>query len=280
MYRYIAIVIIFIIGVSCIPDPLPVGKIPQLQPRIVVSTQMIDNETVLVLLTKSIGALDASNDSDFEELLNQIAINDAVVIIENELQRDTLVFIETGIYVGSQLELISGQSYRLVVNSEEMGSVTAIAPVQQQITFQTLTAEIFDNGFDTLLDVSMTFNDLPGKNYFMFNAQRFSEEQEPQDFLNPGVFTRLSEDDGIDDERVLGDDFLVFAQRDFVPGDTVAFFLSNISPDYFNFMKLRQDNRFNFSDFLGEPVNYPSNVEGGLGWFTLHLPDVRILVVE
>jgi len=31
---------------------------------------------------------------------------------------------------------------------------------------------------------------------------------------------------------------------------------------------------------LGEPVNYPSNVAGGLGWFTLHFPDVRVIRVE
>jgi hypothetical protein len=73
--------------------------------------------------------------------------------------------------------------------------------------------------------------------------------------------------------------FRVFP-RDYEPGDTIAVSISNISEPYYEFMKLRQDNRFNFIEYLSEPLNYPTNVKGGRGFFNLYKPDFRTLVLE
>src|SRR5688500_11436031 len=82
---FIRVTIYLLIGAtiisSCLPEPLDVKGIPVVKPQIVVSTQIIPNQSLVVLLTKTFGALDASNDSDPEELLKQIAIDDAVVTI-------------------------------------------------------------------------------------------------------------------------------------------------------------------------------------------------------
>ncbi len=45
-------------------------------------------------------------------------------------------------------------------------------------------------------------------------------------------------------------------------------------------MELRQDNRFSLVEFLGEPINYPTNVVGGKGFFNLYIPDIRTFVLE
>jgi hypothetical protein len=45
-------------------------------------------------------------------------------------------------------------------------------------------------------------------------------------------------------------------------------------------MKLRIDNRFSFVEFTSEPVNYPSDVAGGKGYFNVYVPDVRFFVFE
>jgi hypothetical protein len=56
--------------------------------------------------------------------------------------------------------------------------------------------------------------------------------------------------------------------------------LASISKPYYDFLKVRSDNRFSFVEFAGEPINYPTNVQGGYGFFNLHTPDVRIFVLE
>lgn len=275
----------FIIGLmsGCLPDPLPVGEIPSLDSRIVVSSQVVSDQSVLILLTRSFGALDANGSSDPVDLLDQIAINDATVIIDGSGFRDTLEWIDAGVYGSVSIPFEAEGFYTLYVKSPTMGEVQATTRVKPAVPFNSLTATLNDNGFDTLARITYSLQDIPGKNNYMVTVQHISadEEPDPQDFLNPNIFIRLKEDDEFSDGELLGETFNAVFRRDFFPGDTLLIQLANIERDYYDFLELRKDTRFNFSDFLGEPVNYPSNVEGGLGWFNLHFPDVRVIrVVE
>jgi hypothetical protein len=265
---------------ACIPDPLPVGNVPQLKPKIVVSSQMTSNESVAIFLTKSIGALDASDDSDLTELLAQIVINDAVVTIYNDSFSQTLSFVGDGLYTSTSMSFVEGEEYHLLVESETMGIVTSTTRVKGQVLFESLEGNIYDNGYDTLAEIQYSFNDPVGENFYMLNVQRVKSDYEPEDFLNPRIFTRLLTDRSFDGQFYFDDMRVLSGRRDFFPGDTLGVFLSNVSEDYFGFMELRLDSRYNFADFLGEPANYPTNVNGGLGYFNLHIPDVRILVLE
>jgi hypothetical protein len=279
MRIYIVIGFVLIMLAACLPEPLAVDGVPQLRPQMVVSSQVITDQSVVILLTKSVGALEADEDSDVEALLEQIAINDATVIISSGNFLDTLTFLEQGTYGSAPVPLTEGAEFLLRVESPSMGTVTAATRVMAQVEFQSIEARLYDNGFDTLAEVNFSFLDPPGENYYMFNVQRVTDELEVEDLLNPRLFTELFEHHG-PEGQLRNANLRVFAGRDFMPNDTLAFFLSNLSKPYYNFMQLRLDSRFNFADFLGEPANYPTNITGGLGFFNLYIPDVRILRLE
>src|SRR5687767_269507 len=76
--------------VACFPDPLLINGLPKVTPQIVVSTQIVPDESLVVLLTKTFSALEGNEDSDPEELLAQIAVSDAIVVITGPGSRDTL----------------------------------------------------------------------------------------------------------------------------------------------------------------------------------------------
>lgn len=263
---------------SCIPDPLPVDSIPQLHSKIVVSSQVTSNQSVIIFLTKSIGALDASDDTDIEDLLDLITINDATVVIKNNTATYTLDFVGEGVYSGTSIPLTEGVEYELVVTSPSMGTATSTTTVKGQVRFESLEGNIYDTGYDTLAHLRYSFRDPAGENFYMINVQRITSEYEPEDFLNPRIFTNLLRDN-LFSQQLHTDELKVFGGRDYVPGDTLGVFLSNISEDYHDFIEVRLDSRYNFADFLGEPANYPTNVEGGLGFFNLYIPDVRILTL-
>lgn len=90
--------LVLLLVASCLPDPLEVKGVPTIKPKIVVSTQYIPNEGLVVLLTKSFGALEADDDSDPQALLAQIAVADARVVLSNNTQTDTLVNLLNGFY--------------------------------------------------------------------------------------------------------------------------------------------------------------------------------------
>jgi len=272
---FLSLGIVSLLFYSCLPDPLEVKGVPTIKQQIVVSSQILTDQSLVVMLTKSFGALDASDDSDPQALLNQIAINDALVTITGPQGTDTLNFIDTGIYGGLTNAFEGGKSYTLHVKSPTMGEVNASTVVKPQVRFDQIETELFFNGFDdTLAQVTHQFQDLPGKNFYMLNVQRFRQRNLEAQLLNPRAFIRLLTDEAFDG-TLYSETFRVFP-TDFSEGDTVAVYLSNISEEYYRFIKLRVDNRFSFVEFLGEPINYPSNVIGGKGFFNLYLPDIRL----
>lgn len=263
---------------SCIPDPLDVHGVPKLEEKIVVSSQMIPDQAVAILLTKSIGALDASDNSDPTALLNQIVIADATVRLEGNGQSVTFTYLGTGIYGVVSMPLVAGQSYTLYVDSPTSGSVKAKTTVKAFVSFQDVAADIAYIGRDTLADISYTFKDVSGSNWYMVNAQHVTRDNFEERVLNPRVTTKMLDDAAFED-GVKSDNFKILWDE-VKPGDTLAVTLSNIDKDYYDFMKLREDTRFGLAQALGEPINYPSNIEGGLGFFNLYVPDVRVFTLE
>lgn len=264
---------------ACFPDPLEVASVPRAPIHLVVSSQIIADESLLVLLTKSFGALDASDESDPETLLAAIAVNDALVIVEGPSGMDTLDFLGNGTYGGVIIPFQEGETYSLHVNSPEFGEAKATTEVKRKVEFSHAEAELFYNGYDdTLAQITYTFADPPEKNYYMVNVQEIEREDAIENLLNPRAFTVLVSDDEFNGKSY-GERFRVFP-RDYEPGDSIAVSLANISAEYYAFMSLRMDNRFSLVEFVSEPVNYPSNVVGGKGYFNLYIPDVEIFVFD
>ncbi len=263
---------------GCLPDQLEVSGVPVAPTKIVVSSQLIPGQAVAVLLTRSIGALEANDNSDPTALLNQIVIADATVNIKGNGNTYALTYLGSGVYGAVNVPLTPGLSYTLDVNSPTTGTVTATTLVKPVVTFDEVNAEFYYVGRDTLADISYRMTDPVGKNWYMVTGQRVSQRNLQSRLLNPRITTKLFDDTGIEGS-VKEESFKVLFDE-VSQGDTVLVTLANISQEYYKFMKLREDTRFGLVDFLGEPVNYPSNVEGGLGYFNLYAPDVRVFIMQ
>ncbi len=276
--RYLPLAMLLILS-GCLPDPLNVDGLPVVKPQIVVSTQIIPDQSLIVLLTKTFGALEGSDDSDPEELLNQIAVDDATVTISGPGGIYELLPLENGLYGGLIIPFEEGQEYKLQVHSESLGEVSATTTVKPLVTFDDIKAELVFNGFDdTLAQITYRLSDALEQNWYMLNVQQIERDELVDNLLNPRAFIRLLDDEAFNGEEYQ-ETFRVFP-RDFIPGDTIAVSLSNISKEYFDFINLRQENRFSFVEYLSEPVNYPSNVIGGKGFFNLYIPDVETFILE
>jgi hypothetical protein len=263
---------------SCIPDPLAVDDIAQLKPKIVVSTQIVPGGALVVLITRSVGALDAGRGSDPQALLSQITLDSAKVWLSRDGRVDSLPDLGNGLYGNISLDLQANRDYTLNVKTKELGEVSAVAQLKPQVPFQSVQANLYTSAYDSAALIDYSLQDPTGPNWYMINVQKYSQENEITSYLNPRLYTRLVRD-SINDGKIIKEEFRVLFRR-FSAGDTVAVFLSNISEEYYGFLKMRNDRRYNFSAFASEPLNFTSNVKGGLGYFNLHLPDARIFVLE
>ncbi|MFM9840557.1 MAG: DUF4249 domain-containing protein [Cyclobacteriaceae bacterium] len=278
LFRFVAFGILVGLASSCIPDPLAVDDIAQLKPKIVVSTQIVPGGALVVLITKSIGALDAGRGSDPQALIAQIALDSAKVWLTREGRIDSLPDLGNGLYGNINLDLQANRDYTLHIRTKELGEVSAVAQLKAQVPFQTVDAKLYTSIYDSAALVDYSLQDPIGPNWYMVNVQKYSQKNDINSYLNPRVYTRLLRD-SVNDGKIIKEEFRVLFRK-FSEGDTVAVFLSNISQEYYGFLKLRNDRRYNFSAFASEPLNFNSNVKDGLGYFNLHLPDVRVFVLE
>lgn len=267
-------VFILIVGVyllySCLPNPLEVESIPIPDDQVVIGTQIIPDQFLVMSLTKNFTALEAGPDSDVDSLLNAILMSDIEVQVTIEGNAYPINEISPGIYGGTNLPQTPGATYTLSFenpfnNSLTIAETTLLPPIQ----FAEVRPILNYTPFDTLLTVTFSLQDPEGPNWYMLNAQKVGQDID----LTERPFTELLSDEDFDGELYEGS-FEVFF-RDFSPRDTVLISLANISEGYYDFLELRNNQLFLFLDGIGEPVNYQSNVQNGLGFFNLHIPDIR-----
>lgn len=264
--------------VACIPDPLDVDDLDLPGTRIVVSSLILPDNSVAILLTKSIGALEASDDSDPRDLIPEIAINDAEVTITVNDSIYNLKLLQDGVYQGIGIPLVPGRECHLKVVSPSLGTVTASTVVQAPIYFDTVTAEPYINEYnDYWAQVTYTIKDPPAPNYYLLNVQKAKRKDLVENILKPDAYTRQVEDKTFDAQEF--SEMFRAMHKSFYPGDSIEVSLSNVSLDYFNYVTLRLENQLELVEVFSEPIYYPTNIRGGRGFFTLHLTDVRVVVL-
>lgn len=263
---------------SCIPDPLEVDNVKLPETKIVVSSLILPDSSVAILLTKSIGALEANEESDPQSLIAEIAINDADVTITTNDSIYSLKLLQDGVYQGFGIPMVVGRECHLKVVSKSLGEVSATAVVQAPIYFDTVRAEAYLNEYnDYWAQVTYTIKDPPSPNYYLLNVQKARGKDFVKDILKADAHTRPVEDKTFNDQEF--SEMFRTMNKNFYPGDSIEVSLANVSEDYFNYVKLRLENHLELVEVFSEPVYYPTNIRGGRGFFNLHLTDVRVIVL-
>src|SRR5882757_7082311 len=145
--------ILFVIVIAasmtgCIPDPLPVDNIAKPATKVVVSSQIVPGVGLVVFVTKSVGALEAGNDSDPQQLLQQIAISDATVSLEHQHNAQSLRNLGNGLYGSPNSVFLPGDDYTLKVNTSQWGTVSAVTKVPPRVPFSAVDVKPYPIGRD------------------------------------------------------------------------------------------------------------------------------------
>ncbi|MBL7810942.1 MAG: DUF4249 domain-containing protein [Bacteroidetes bacterium] len=275
---------LFITG--CRPEPIPI-KIPQADGKLVVSSQIIPNTTLLISLSRSFNALTPTDTNPGQNLLEQILVAHARVTVEHGGITDTLLRVAPGFYGSITTPLMANQTYTLHVYDSSSGkSVTAQTTMQTRLTLDTAWVERRISGRDTQRWLHYAFTDPAGVNFYMLNTYR-NTSFFTNVISNPArVFNLMS---NADVNTIPITDGLFKPGRheesmnlgNYAAGDTLTLTLSHIDQTYYTYLVQKQRAARNgLGAFFGEPVNYSSNVRGGYGFFTAHWPDVRTLIIK
>lgn len=279
--------LLLVVLMGCIPESLLIEVAPA-EPKLVIASQIVPGDFMVVFVTRSFSALEGNGDSLSTDFLEKILVENADVRLSFNGQTEILEPVDdvAGVYISELgLDFGDGEIRLDVVDPLTNDSVHAITTVLPKIDpdsiafFEEITAE------DTIHYLYYSFTDPQiTANWYVLNA---FDPQLYASSLDENPLGFVGEDNGIFYEELLSDQEFeqpVYEQLvkldSLVPSDTVAFLFSNISEGYFRFLDARQRTGGIIASATSEPINFPSNVVGGLGYFNAQNPSIMIAIKE
>ncbi len=285
-YITISLGLIILFSVGCRPKPLDID-LPQAEPKLVISSQVIPGSLMVVTVSRSMDAkgFNVDNDTLTQDVLNQLLVDSGIVTISYNGSTDTLFRTPgvPGVFVSLSTPRILNTNYNLYVKDYNTGmSVTSSAYMLQQVSLDTAYAKIDRSGLFSTTKITYSFNDPQGEdNWYMVNFYA----QKDSNSTSGGV--NLNENKNVLKETIVLND-KNFSSASVTAShtvsewnqDTVVVSISNISEGYYNYLNARIRSGSLLTSFTREPVNHPTNINDGYGFFTTHIPSLRIVKVD
>lgn len=267
---------------SCEPQPIPI-TLAAPPVKLVVASQLIPDRIVLVSLTRTFGTLEGATqrDSLTDAFLEKILVDSALVTVRHQDQVDTLQMLSPGIFAGANLRQSENGSYTLDARDFRTGeTITATSVLPPPVRFDRVEPDIVYADGQVRVDVSYAFRDDPAvKNWYLVSYyKKVSLSRGQPDLSNyyGRGSNQLVEFDLVSDENLKDPDYAAVRKLEEVNvSDTIAVSVSNISQGYYAFLSLYKRAGNVITRISGEPVDYPTNVVNGYGYFNTHLPDIR-----
>lgn len=272
---------ILTILLSCRPQPIDV-ELDEYEPEVVVASQIVPDYVMMVGLTRSFTVLSNAGyegEGDSATFAN-VLIDSALVTIESESGTDTLFMISPGLFASiNELESPGGAYHLKVVDYDMNTTVTATSIMQKNVPLDTVIPSLNIEEGDTSIHIDLTFGDvLDESNFYVLSVYSRNSNKGGLDvntFFDNGSnnieYQELIEDKNQDGEILERS----FNLESVSTNDSLLVLLSNISEGYFHFLESRERSGNLLSEITNEPVNYPSNINNGLGYFNTHYPSIR-----
>jgi hypothetical protein len=274
---------------SC-KKPLDID-IPKAKSQMAIFSQIIPNQLVAITVTRTFTALtDITSSTSSDGTLNGVLVSRAFVTLKHINQVDTLRKITDGLYGSANINLTIGENYELNVydstSGERIKSNAQVLPVVEdslKITVDRSTA-------DTTYLINCKIKDHPGvQEYYYINITNTGKIGMLNQVAN--FFSTINSDQKFilmsDKEALNGSVKIAYTSdviRDSLASalnkDSITIVIASISKSYYDFLDAYKKGNSFFSQIIGEPINYPSNIENGVGVFTAHIPKFYYLDLE
>ncbi len=279
---------------SCSIESIPISVEPA-EEKVAVASLIGPEETFFVTLSRSFSALSAEDVNDLSNnAIDRLLLNRALVLLQYEGITDTLekVLDINGLY-GTQLEIFNDfQMLNLAVFDSTSGdSVFAHSILQPQIEVDSVTVTRNSSGFENTALLTYNIIDRPEDNYFVVQAYQFTNPDttaadttenntDNNLFFNDDTFLiyeDLLTDRGVDEDQIIRREELINFSSTI---DSALVVVTNISEGYYRFLEARRRSGGFISSLANEPVNHPTNIENGVGYFSAHQPKISLVEVK
>ncbi len=273
---------------ACIPQPLDID-VPEVPKQITIASQILPNRILVVFLTNSFSALTSGTDTSKQNIDTQLAqsllIDKAFVTVSYGGKIEKLTRLAAGVYATINAVQINNERYTLFVRDSATGrEVTATTTYLPTVSFDSISAKFVTQTIfgqkDTSTEVSYQLTDLPNAtNYYMVDYISVSQLGNLSNFVGAGGLGVANNNNNADlfTDLNLGTDGKIKFKKMLPNKDTLVATLFHITKEYYEFQSSYKRSGNFLAQVLGEPVNLPSNVKNGQGFFNMAYPTVRVI---
>lgn len=275
------IVLFILVMAACTPQPLELN-IRQADAKPVVYSQYAPGGLIAISLTKSFGALENKIphiDSNGIVIDSSLLYQDCKVLLNGQ----ELSLLDAGVFGSEQIQLSNYQTGKLTIMQNNQILAQASAIKLPRVDFKNVSATLHNNS----LQVNYTIVDaLPEKNYYVVNYFLKTQRDTVPNVLDPEYIARRMLQQNTTYDLFTDDDFTngIYACNKIISAnyesDSLFLSVSNIEKGFYQFLETQKKAGKLINQIKNEVINFPTNIYNGYGYFTLHEPDFRIILLQ
>ena len=260
---------------SCEPDPIEI-ELPPHEPKLVIATQVFPEKYMVVQVSKSFSSLAGPGDSIASDttLLKALMVEHALVQISFNGQTETLKHLGGGFYYSTKILQNYRQRYTLFVKDSISGlECTAATEMLAPIAFDKVEPKVTRTATDTTLALNYELTDPePQKNFYLITLVGASKKNVIP-WQGPKSIRQIQEQMILlNDDQFTNGKFSKTEKLELQTSDSLVVAVSNISEPYYQYLELYQKSNGVINQLTGEPINLPTNIQNGYGFFNAHNP--------
>jgi hypothetical protein len=274
---------------SCKPKPIDI-EVPQKPADMVIASSAFDEHSVFVSAGYSISSLANLNDTSKGKktlpVSRDMLVDSGLVTITGPGQApDTLVRRAPGLFSSSRLDLQKGATYTLVVKDYRTGKVaTAVTTYFPKPALDTFIPEIVRGGTIATVKLHMSIGNVGPQEHYMVCYTTSDNIRQATASVSASVSALTS----FVPKRVE-----LFTSADAVNGrlsrtialnvaatDTMLVHCGRIDEAYYNYLAAYKRSGYLINQITGEPINLPTNINPGLGFFSLYAPKRELFLLK
>ena len=274
---------------ACIPEPLDIAPQPTTR-EVALASTVVDSSSLLLTATYSLNSLlnldEEGPGQDPIGLVQSLVVDTATVLLSSAAGTDTLRQIFPGIYGSYSLNLQPYQQYHLQVRDATHGTtVTSSCLYLPQAEVKELTPTVTRTAPDTTVHLRLSVQDDPPRaDYFLLSYTRTNPATVPSS-LGGAKFSVLGADmekklelftDAEVRDGQISRNFLLDAGS----RDTLYVHVGRIEKGYYEFLTAYKRTGSILNQLTSEPITLPTNVQPGLGYFSLYDPTRAVFLLE
>ena len=271
---------------ACRPKPIDI-YVKTAPVKMVVASSVIQDGFIIVFLSRTFSGLEGKQNQDSLglEFFEKIAVRNAFVTISHNGITDTLLELDGGFYGTQNLQFKEYDNYNLYARDNTTGEeVTATTNLLPYYQFDVIKPYKVFNGVDTTCRVYFELSDdLTRENYYVVNYIRKEEKKTGKRIDVNRVFSGngssietdfdLLNDESFTDGKYKVDKLLKSVKT----SDSLAISLASISRGYYEFLTAFKRSGSLINTLTSEPINYPTNVRNGYGYFNAYTPEILFI---